>query len=59
VHGESISGLTGAWATVWRPGDSGEETVEEVLGVGSAWARREEKESGERCGGGRWGSLFI
>jgi hypothetical protein len=27
VRGESISGLTGAWATVWRPGNGGEETA--------------------------------
>jgi hypothetical protein len=27
--------------------------VEEVLSAGGAWARREEKEDGERCGGGR------
>jgi hypothetical protein len=33
--------------------------VEEALGAGSAHVRREEKERGERCGGGRWGSLFI
>jgi hypothetical protein len=59
VHGESISGLTGARAAVWRPGDGGEETVEVVLSVGNAQARREEKESGEMCGGGRRGSLFI
>jgi hypothetical protein len=59
VHGESISGLTGAQAAVWRPGDSGEETAEEALGVGSARAWREEKESGEMCGGGWRGSLFI
>jgi hypothetical protein len=44
---------------VWRSSDNGEETVEESLGVGSAWEQREEKESGERCGGGWWGSLFI
>jgi hypothetical protein len=56
---ESISGLTGARAAVWRPGDGGEEMVEEVLGVGGAWARREEKESGERCSGGWRGSPFI
>jgi hypothetical protein len=59
VHWESISGLTGAWAEGWRPGDGVEETAEEALGAGSAWAWREEKESGERCGGGRRGSPFI
>jgi hypothetical protein len=41
VHDESISGLTGARATVWRPGNDGEETAEEVIGVGSARAWRE------------------
>jgi hypothetical protein len=59
VHGESISGLTRVRAAVWQPGDGGEEMVEEALGAGSAHVRREEKERGERCGGGRWGSLFI
>jgi hypothetical protein len=34
----------------WRLSDGGEEMAEEVLGVGGAWARREEKEDGERCG---------
>jgi hypothetical protein len=59
VHEESILGLTGAQAAVWRPGDGGEDMVEEVLGAGGTWAWREEKESGERCGGGRWGCPFI
>jgi hypothetical protein len=59
VHGESISGLTGARAAMRRPSDGGEETVEEALGVGGAWARREEKESGERCGGEWQSSPFI
>jgi hypothetical protein len=59
VHVESISGLTGARAAVWRLGDDSEETTEEALGVGSTWAQREE-ESGERCGGGqRRFSLYI
>jgi hypothetical protein len=58
VHRESISGLIGARAAVWRPSDSGEETTEEALGAGGAWVRREE-ESGERCSGGRRGSPFI
>jgi hypothetical protein len=49
VHGEFIKGLTGARAAVWRPGDGGEETTEEALSASSAWARREEKESVERC----------
>jgi hypothetical protein len=34
----------------WRPGNGGEEGAVEVLGAGGAWARREEKKSGERCG---------
>jgi hypothetical protein len=59
VYGESISGLTEAWATVWRSGYSGEEMVEEALGAGGAWTWKEEKKSGERCGGERWGSPLI
>jgi hypothetical protein len=59
VHGESISGLTGARVAVRRPGDGGEEMVEEALGAGGTWAWREEKESGERCGGERRSSPFI
>jgi hypothetical protein len=38
VHGESISGLTGVRAAVWRPSDGGEETAEEALGAGEARA---------------------
>jgi hypothetical protein len=53
VHGESTSGLTRARAVVWRPVDGGEETAEEALDAGGAWARREDKASGERCGGER------
>jgi hypothetical protein len=34
--GESISGLTGAWAAVWRPGDSGEEVAVEALSASDA-----------------------
>jgi hypothetical protein len=56
VHRESISGLTGARAVVWRLGDGGGEAALVALGVGGAWAREEEKESERRCGGGRWGS---
>jgi hypothetical protein len=55
VHGESISGLTGARAAVWRSGNSGEEMVEEALSAGRAWAQREEKESRERYGEDRVG----
>jgi hypothetical protein len=51
VHGEAISGLTGVRTTARWPGNGGEDMVEEALGVGDAWARREEKESGERCSG--------
>jgi hypothetical protein len=57
--GESVSGLTGARVTVWRPGDGGEEAVVVALGVGGAWAREEEKESRRRCGRGRWGSPLL
>jgi hypothetical protein len=60
VHGESISGLTRARAAEWRPGDGGEELVVVAPGGGGARAWREEKESGERCGGVRWGfSIYI
>jgi hypothetical protein len=59
VYREFISGLTGAWVTVWRSGDSGEEMVEEALGASGAWTWKEEKKSGERCGGERRGSPFI
>jgi hypothetical protein len=55
VHGECILGLTEAQATMWRPGDGGEETTEEALDAGSAWAWREDKESGKRCGEDRAG----
>jgi hypothetical protein len=51
-HEESISDLTGARAVAWRPGNGGEEVAVEALGAGGAWAWREEKEDGERCGGG-------
>jgi hypothetical protein len=50
VHEESISGLTEAQAAVWSLGNGSEEMAEEVLGPGGTWARREEKERGERCG---------
>jgi hypothetical protein len=59
VHVESISSLTRARAAVWRPGDDGEEAAVEVLDAGSTWAWREEKESRERCHGGRQSSPFI
>jgi hypothetical protein len=38
---------------------TGEETTEQALGAGGAWAWREEKRGGERCGGGRRWSPFI
>jgi hypothetical protein len=59
VHRESISGLTRARAAARWPGDDGEEMVEEALSASGAWAWREEKESGERCGGERRSSPFI
>jgi hypothetical protein len=52
-------GLNRVRATVRWPGDGGEEMTEEALGAGSVQAWREEKESKERCGDGRWGSPFI
>jgi hypothetical protein len=58
-HRDPSSGLTGARAVVRRPGDDGEEAMEEALGAGSSRARREEKESKERCARGRRGSLCI
>jgi hypothetical protein len=58
-HGDPGSGLTKARAAMKWPGNGGEENVEEALGAGSSWARREEKDSGERCGGGWRGSPFI
>jgi hypothetical protein len=47
VHGESISGLTGARAAVWRPGDDGEEMAEEALNADGTWAQRREGGWGE------------
>jgi hypothetical protein len=52
-HGESVSGVTGAQVVAWRSGDDGEEVEAEAFGAGGSWVRREEKEDGERCGGGR------
>jgi hypothetical protein len=52
-NGESVSGLTGAREALWQPGDGGEEVVVEALDAGDAWVWREEKEDGDRCGGGR------
>jgi hypothetical protein len=55
LHGESISGLTGAWVAAWRPSNDGGEVAVVTLGGGGAQARREERESGERCGEDRVG----
>jgi hypothetical protein len=60
VHRESTSSITEAQAAVWRLIDGGEEMVEEVLGAGGAWARREEKR--RRAGRGaveNGGSLHL
>jgi hypothetical protein len=47
-HGEPSSGLTGAQAAMWRPGDGGEMTAERKLGNGGAQASKEgESEMGE------------
>jgi hypothetical protein len=46
-------------AAVWRPVDGGKELVEQALSAGGASAWREEKESGEGCGGEWWSSPFI
>jgi hypothetical protein len=59
ARGETVSGLTGARAAVWRPNDVSEEVAVVALGVVGAWAREEEKESGRRCGGGRRGSPLL
>jgi hypothetical protein len=48
-HGEPDSGLTGARAVSWRPGDDGEETAVEALNGGGAQAQRGEEESGDGC----------
>jgi hypothetical protein len=37
-HGESVSGLTGAWAVAWQPRDGGEEVVVEAIGAHGTWA---------------------
>jgi hypothetical protein len=47
-HGELSSGITGARAAAWRPGDGGETVEERKLGNSGAWASEEGKsEMGE------------
>jgi hypothetical protein len=47
-HGEPGSGLTGARAAAWRPGDGGEMAAERMLNNDGAWASEEgESEMGE------------
>jgi hypothetical protein len=59
-HGELGSGLTGARAVAWRPGDDGAEPEAAALGESDARAWREEKREWERCGEARgWCSPFI
>jgi hypothetical protein len=59
-HGELGSGLTGARAAAWRPGDGGAEPEAAALGESDARAWREMKRGWERCGEVRgWCSPFI
>jgi hypothetical protein len=59
-HRELGSGLTGARAAAWRPGDGGVEPEAAALGGSDARAWREEKRGWERCGEVRgWCSPFI
>jgi hypothetical protein len=59
-HGKLGSGLTGARAAVWRPGDGSAEPEAAALGESDARAWREEKRGWERCGEARgWCSPFI
>jgi hypothetical protein len=59
-HREFGSGLTGARAVAWRPGDGGAEPEAMALGESDARAWREEKGGWERCGEARgWCSPFI
>jgi hypothetical protein len=53
-HGDPVAGLTGARATVWRPGDVA--VVEKKLSGGSAQASGELEKSGGGCGENRRGS---
>jgi hypothetical protein len=57
-HGEFGSGLTGARAAVWRPGDGdGAKRSRELGGEGFQRWRGEEKGS-VRCSGGRRGGFY-
>jgi hypothetical protein len=59
-HGELGSGLTGARAVAWRPGDGGAEPEAAALGEREARKWREAKRCWERCGELRgWCSPFI
>jgi hypothetical protein len=59
-HGELGSGLTGARAAAWRPGNGGAEPEAATLGEGEPREWREVKRSWERCGELRgWCSPFI
>jgi hypothetical protein len=59
-HGQLGSGLTGARAAAWRPGDGGAEPEAAVLGEREAREWREAKRGWERCGQLRgWCSPFI
>jgi hypothetical protein len=49
-HGELSSGLTGARAAAWRPGESGAEPEAAALGGSEARVWREAKRGWERCG---------
>jgi hypothetical protein len=49
-HGEVGSGLTGARAAAWRPGDGGTEPEAAAPGEREARAWREAKRGWERCG---------
>jgi hypothetical protein len=56
--GEHVTRPTRAWEAAMQPSNSGEEAAAVALGGGDAQARRGEKESRERCGGG-WQGLSL